>query len=103
MREVGIDVEGEAVHGDPFRDRDSDRSDLLIPHPYSYVGGISPGHKTEIREKMDDSGFKTVHVGGDSQSQTPKAQDRITDYLPGSVVGDVTAPGALMDCDAGAD
>src|SRR5262245_34417182 len=65
--EIDVDVEGEAVAGDPARDPDTDRSDLLRAangplHPRAGETGDSMRAHAEVAAGADQHLFEIAHI-----------------------------------------
>jgi hypothetical protein len=93
-REVGIDVEGEAVARAPTCDLDADRGDLLGVDPHAGEPRLGVGFDPEIGQRADEHGLELAHVGHDiAETVAPrgKRDDRIADELARAVIGDVAA------------
>ena len=93
-REVGVDVEREAVTGAAARDLHADRGDLLVTDPDARVAAARGARRPEVGERVDEHAFERAHVRHDvAQPVAPVGQrdDRVADQLPGPVVRDVAA------------
>jgi hypothetical protein len=94
--EVGIDVEGEAVHRPAPSDPDADRRDLapVDPHAGEAVEPAGP-RQPEVGQRVDDDLLDGMHVGRHRPRPHGHVDDRVPDQLAGPVVGDVAAPVGL--------
>ena len=93
-REVGVDVEGEAVPCPPARDLDADRGDLLVAHPHPGEPAVHRRLHAEIGERVDEHPLERAHVRDDvARALAPLRQrdDRVADELTRAVVRDVAA------------
>ena len=101
-REVGVDVEGEAVHGAAAAQPDADGGDLagigaVGAHPDARVGvEAADVCEPEVAAHVDDQRLDRADVvEGVGHAAAPLArqvQQRIADELPRTVEGDVAAP-----------
>ena len=105
---IGRDVEGEAVHGDPFADAhaagrdfgawgsvgiaDPDTGGTFFAADGDCVGGAG----------VDDGLFEESHVGVEAEVEKIEIEDGVADDLAGTVVGDVAAAVGFGDFDTGA-
>ena len=97
VRQVGIDVEGEAVHRAAAAQAHADGRDLRGPvDPHARVA-VEPGRtgEPEVGQRVDQHLLDRAHVGdGVGHAAAPLAghrQDRVADELARPVVGDVAA------------
>ena len=100
-RQVGIHVEGEAVHRAAAADADTDRADLARPvrlrrHPHPWVvGQATDVVEAEVSQHVDHEGLDGDHVGFAVRQTTAAPagdrEDRVADQLSRPVVGDVAA------------
>ena len=102
-RQVGVDVEGEAVHRAPADVADPDGGDLAIvdPDARELVDGGGAG-QAEIGERADEHLLEGVDVRrrvGDT-GDGRQGEDRVADELARSVVGDVAAAVGLDELGA---
>ena len=100
--EVGRHVEGEAVGGDPAREMDADRGDLLLPRPDADELLALPrlGGDAVVGQGADQHLLEVADVAPDVPPVGAEVDDRIADELPRAVVGDLAAAIALGDLDA---
>lgn len=104
MREVGADVEGEAVQGRPAAEVDADGADFAARLPPRRVTGepdagealVAFGQNAKIGTSTDDDLFQATHVFVHIVKKLIQVQDWIGDQLAGAVVGDVSAPVDFM-------
>src|SRR5204862_73257 len=97
--EVGGDVEGEAVGGDPARQVDADRGDLVLARPDAHERLPLPclrGYAI-VGEGADEHLLEVAHVAADVAPVRAEVDDRITHELPRPVIGDLAAAVALLD------
>ena len=95
VRQVGRDVEGEAVHRAPVLEAHADGADLARVRPvgvdpHARVLGQSAGVDAEGRQRVDDELLDVAHVLGRAE-RVGDRQDRIADELARAVVRDVAA------------
>ena len=93
-REVGIDVEREAVTRAHRRDLHADRGDLLVADPHAGEPVLAVRVDAEAGERVDQRGFEPADVRDDvGRAVAPLRQrdDRVADELAGPVVRDVAA------------
>ena len=88
---VGVDVQGETVHGDPLGNPYPDGGYLALIGPDPGVAGRSPGLHPEVRQGTDQHLFHRPNIG-DNLFQVGQGQDGISDQLSGAVVGDIPSP-----------
>ena len=91
-REIGVDVEREAVPGAAARDLHADGGDLLVAHPDAGISRLAVGRDAELGERVDEHTLERAHVGHDvAQAVAPVGQrdDRVPDELARPVIGDV--------------
>jgi len=81
-------MRGDAVFINPY----SYRSYLFLINPYSRISGRSPPPNTEFLERSYDYLLEVPYISPDVKSPWPKIHDRITDYLPRTVIGNIPAP-----------
>ncbi len=96
--EVGLDVEGEAVHRASPVDPHADSADLLRLRAV----GVDPDARVtaqsaragdaEIAEGVDDELLEGVHVRWDRAEAEADVEDRVADELAWPVVGDIATP-----------
>ena len=91
MVEIGGEVQGEAVHGDPALHVDADRGDLVFADPDAgFI--ISPDPRdAEADQGANQDFFQLPEVLSEVGAVAGEVQDGITDNLTGAVVGYVSA------------
>ena len=88
--EVGVDVEGEAVHRPAPADPHTDGADLPFAHPDAGVTREAAGAgQAQIGEDVDHELLYRVDIEGDGIGAHGHRDDRVPDELAGPVVGDV--------------
>ncbi len=90
IAEIGCDVEGEAVHGDPAGDPHPDGGHLAPLGPHPRIARLRPGVHPEVRQGGDERLLHLAHVG-DDPLRVLEADDGVADELARAVVGDVAA------------
>ena len=98
--EVGRDVEGEAVRGDPARDAHADGADLLVPEPGAGEAGHAARREAVVRAGADHHFLEVAHVAVHVAPVGGEIEDRVADHLAGAVVGDVAAAAGLEHLEA---
>jgi hypothetical protein len=91
-REVGIDIEREAVPGATLRDSHTDRRDLLVADPYAGEPALATRVDAEVGERRDQDRFEPANVRDDialTGAPLCERDDRVSDELARPVVGDV--------------
>ena len=96
--EVGVDVEGEAVHRASSADPDADGGDLagssttgVDPDP-RIVAEPAGTRQAHVGQRVDDELLHGVHVVAGGARNRRHTDDRIADQLAGAVIGDVASP-----------
>ncbi len=106
VREVGIHIERQAVHGDIPGESNSQRADLaagaspLRPNPDPGRGGISLPLQTSIGERVNHRLLQKPHESVHANTKSIDVNDDIRHQLPGAVVGDIAAAVGLSQLDA---
>ncbi len=97
--EIGVNVDGKAVHGHSTGDPDPDRCNLATCGPDSGETLLCPRVDTEVPERTDDRFLDPPHVTDHVESvrETRDRKDRIAHELSGAVVCDVTTTINMMD------
>jgi hypothetical protein len=110
--EVRRHIERESVTGNPARDPDADRRELLelagpvaacvrARHdPRAGQAGLPYGSDAERRGDSDHHLFEIADVSVNVETVRPQIQDGIADELPGTVKRDIAAPASLKEFDA---
>src|SRR6266849_5869431 len=97
VAEVGGNVEGEAVGGDPAADMDTDGGKFFFGDiggrldPDAGFAGDAIGGDGEIGGGADHGLFERTDVPVDVAANAVEIEDRIADDLAGAVIGDVAA------------
>jgi len=89
--EVGRDVEGEPVPGDPVARVHADRGDLLAAGPHSGERSIPFAGNSIVGERVDQRFLDLSQVPVQILLVALEIDDRISDELAGSVEGDVSS------------
>lgn len=97
---VGVDVEGEAMAGDPMVETDPDGGDLGSSHPDAGVSGEAFTLETVVGEDADDHFFEGAQVPAHGALPLGEVEDGVGDELSGAVAGDIAAAVGLDDLDA---
>lgn len=122
VRQVGGDVQGEAVEGDPLAHADAHGGDLCGARvdalgmvgvvearaaggvewidPDAGGGGIAACVDAEVEAGFDDGAFEESDVVVDAQPEAFEVEDGIGDELARAVVGDVAAAVSFFEGDA---
>src|SRR6185295_11805351 len=98
--EIGGDVEGEAVPGDPVARVNADGCDLPAARPHAGVGGVSLAGNSIVSEGVDQRLFDFPEIPVQVLTVSLEIDDRIADELAGSMESDVTTALDLEDLDA---
>ncbi len=99
MRHVGIDVEGDAVHGDPAGDMDADGGDLSARRVDAMLLRVAPRFDREGVKRPHGDLFQSLHVASEVRPPVVEVENGVGDELTGAVVGDVASPFRLDDLD----
>jgi hypothetical protein len=103
VREVGLDVEGEAVHGPAPHVAHADRGDLAVVDPHARVVVDAAGAgEADVGQRVDHDLLEGVDVRGGVGDARLRRQreDRVADELAGAVVGDVATTAHLHELGA---
>ena len=100
VREVGVHVEREAVHGDPAADSNADRADLAVADPGAVQARDPRRGDAQVGARANHRLFEQLHVAADVTAVGVEVDDRVADELAGAVVGDVAAAAGLVDFEA---
>lgn len=109
MVHVGVEVDGEAVEGDPSADADADGGDFGGLVGLEVVLGVDPdagglrvgvGGDVVVGEGGDDGGFEQSDVFVDAELGGVEIDDGVGDELAGAVVCDIAAAVGLVEGDA---
>lgn len=87
----GADIQGEAMHGDPFADSDPDTRNFSLIYPCS--GEAFPGMRNdaEVGQGIDQDAFEEPEIGMEVSSVVSEIQDGVTYQLPRSMVGGLSS------------
>src|SRR5882757_3714807 len=105
VAEVGGDVEGEAVGGDPAADVDADGGEFFFGdaarrlHPDAGFAGDAVGGDAEIGGGADHGFFERADVPVNVAADGIEIKNWIADDLAGAVVGDVAAAVGFAEFD----
>src|SRR5262245_47831106 len=102
IAEVGRGVEGEAVAGNPARDADANRRELVAfigPDPDASEPFHAPRVHAVTRRGPNQHFFQVAHVAVDVAAIRLQVDDWIADDLARSVVRDVTAAPGFVHLD----
>jgi hypothetical protein len=97
VAEVGGDVEGETVGGDPAADVDADGSEFLFGdiagrlHPDAGFAGDAIGGEAEIGGGADHGLFEGADVPVNVAADGIDIEDGVADDLAGAMIGDVSS------------
>src|ERR1041385_1224739 len=93
QRQIGADVEREAVHRHPLFYVDADARDLAraTAGPHSGLSGIPPGGNAERAETLDQDRFQLAEVPVEIAAPAVEVEDRIPDELAGGVQRDIAS------------
>ncbi len=100
VRKAWVDVEGEAVHGDPAGYPHTESTNLVGAEPDTGGFFVAVGGDIEVGEGFDDPLLQPPHVAVQPQAERVEIENGIDDELPRPVVGDVAAAVGLVDLDA---
>ena len=92
------DVDGVAVHGDPFADADANRGYFTIFYPYSSEPFAGSGWDMEISAGEDECLFDGADVGVQVFAEFAEVNDGVADELTWTMVGGLPA---TVDFDVG--
>ena len=105
--QLRVDIQGKPVHGHETGTAYADRTyfaqrtsgcrlrSLLrdcVSEPYARSSRDSSSVHAEIGDRVDHALFERVHILFQPQIQPLQVQNRVTDQLAGTVIGDVAAP-----------
>ena len=109
MREIGRDVDGHAVEGNPAADANAERGDLVFgggaverrrlvgpgdPDADAVLAGLADD--AELGERIDQPALESADEGAHVGATAPEVEHDIGDALPGPVIGELAAaPGAM--------
>jgi hypothetical protein len=105
IAEVGGDVEGETVGGDPAADVDADGGEFFFGdiarrlNPEAGFAGDAMGGDAEIGGRADHDFFEGADVPVNVAADGIEIENGIADDLPGAVIGDVTAAIGFAELD----
>ena len=86
--------------GHPPRKSHADSRKLVVPHPHARQARDAPGRHIESCGGTDQNLLKVTHIPMDVAPIGSKVENRVTDHLTRSVVGDVAPAGSLVQLDA---
>ena len=92
------DVEGEAVHGDPFADADAEGGDFAVADPDAGEAFLAGGGDVVVGEGADEGFLEEAEVGVEVLAVVAEVEDGVADELAGAVIG---ALAAAIDFDDG--
>src|SRR4029079_11482197 len=98
--EVGRDVEGEAMAGDPAGNPNPDGRQLFGAHPDAGESLDPAGRHAVVGGSPNQHLLEVAHVAVHVAPLRLQVEDRIADDFPGTVVGDVAAASRFVDLDA---
>ena len=96
---IGGQVEREAVHRNAARNADTNRRHLACAGPDSCETRLAPGLHAEVEECRDQHLFQITDERHDPH-RVIQGDQRITDELAGTVIGDVSTPVHVMQFSA---
>ena len=79
--------------------RDTDRGQLVVAGPDTGQTGYPRGSDPERKGGPHEHRFKIAHVSMDIAAVGTQVKDRVADDLPWAVVGDIAAPGRVVQLD----
>src|SRR6185295_10186378 len=88
--EIGGDVEGEAMPGDPVARVHADGCDLSAARPHARVGGVSLAGNSIVSEGVDQRLFDFPEIPVQVLPMSLEIDDRVANELPGSMERHVT-------------
>src|SRR5439155_19735843 len=91
VREIGRDVESEAMPGDPIASVNANRRDLLLACPHSGKRGVALTGDAVIRERVDQRLLDLSQVPMQVLAVTFKIDDGVADQLTGPMKGYISA------------
>src|SRR5947209_1948465 len=100
VRQVGLQVDGEAVQADPVALGDADGSDLAGGSPDAHMSVVDVCRDADLAERLDDRQLERMHVARHAQPAGAESHNGIADELPRPVIGDETAARRALDADA---
>ena len=91
VRQVRLDIEGEAVHRHMSGHANADRRNLALVGPHAGEPWIAPRLHTKRCQGSDQDLFERPDVR-DNSLRVEESQNRIPDHLARSVIRDIAAP-----------
>ena len=85
------DVDGEAVHADPFAHADADGGEFAVFDPDTCEAIAALSWDAEVKAGIDEGLLDGADVGVEVFAQGAEVNDRIADELAWAVVGGLTA------------
>ena len=104
-REIGSDVQREAVEADPAAHPDADGTDLCLAavtevDPDADVARAEPGLDADRRQRGDQPGFQPLDEDTDIGSAASEVEHHVANPLPRPVIGDAAAAAGPVDGEA---
>src|SRR5436853_3822322 len=97
--QVGVDVEREAVTGNPARDSDADGGDLFVTDPHAGQPGDALAFDTVFANRANQDFFDVAHVTVHVAAIRLEIDHRIADQLARPVISHVAAASGLVNFD----
>ena len=85
------DVDGEAVHADPFSNAHADGGEFAVFHPHAGQSVAAAGGHAECGAGADEGVFEAAEMGVQITSARVEIEDRIADQLARAVIGRLAA------------
>src|SRR6185312_1267999 len=97
MREIGIDIEGDAMEGHPTAHAHADSRDLALAavrlgDPDADPSGSTLTLDVEEREGADEPFLEPLDIAPEVGAAALQVQHDVADALPGSMIGILPAP-----------
>src|SRR6185437_5372589 len=102
MREVGIDIESDAVEGHPMAHAHADGSDLALAavrlgDPDADPAGPALALDVEERERADEPLLEPLDIAPEVGAVTLQVEHDVADALAGSMIGVLPTPAGAID------
>jgi hypothetical protein len=103
IAEIGCNVIGKAVRGNPSADVNADGREFFFGgrgwDPDACFSGDAIGGDSEIGRGADHGFFESAHVPANVSLNLVEIEDRIADDLAGTMIGDISAAVCCVELD----